>query len=297
MYDLTQLRTLVAVVQEGHLTRASERLHISQPAASHHIRALEDHFCVTLFHRTSRGLEATSAGKQIAEWAKELIQASTLLNQRAQQLVGVASYRLAIGTITQPHLLSSIAKTMAIMRERHPTSELTVEAGTSWSIRQAIKADELDGGTIAGVVRGEDLACYPLCKLDYVLVAPASWKERVSRLNTEQIAALPWVVTGRDTPSQELIERLFKEEGLDINPVMTVSNATLLRAMVAEEVGIGFVQRHDAHDGVISGKFCILEKYHATLPLTFVHAKHGRTNAVLTEFASVLGTYWQSYRP
>ena len=68
--ELTQLRTFVAVAQEGHLTRAAERLHISQPAASAHIRALESSFEVQLFVRTNRGLELTEAGRDFHEQIK-----------------------------------------------------------------------------------------------------------------------------------------------------------------------------------------------------------------------------------
>ena len=53
--DLTQLRTFVAVAQEGHLTRAAERLHISQPAASTHIRALETYLRAAVLYFPAEG--------------------------------------------------------------------------------------------------------------------------------------------------------------------------------------------------------------------------------------------------
>lgn len=292
MYDLIQLKTFVTVVQEGHLTRASERLHISQPTASHHIRALEEHFGLPLFRRTSRGLDVTPAGKQIAEWAGDLIQASHQLNLRAKQLAGVPTGRLAIGIINQPQLLASIATVMVEMRERYPMTEWSLEAGNSWSIRQAIKSGELDAGAVAGVVRGEALACLPLGMLDYVLVAPSAWREKLSTLNTAHIAALPWVVTGRHTPSQDLIERLFREEGLEINAALTVSNAALVRAMVAGGAGIGFVQRAQAEEGVNAGLFVALKPYQASLPLTFVHAKARSSDTVLAHFSAKLAQVW-----
>ncbi|WP_314796371.1 LysR family transcriptional regulator [Bordetella pertussis] len=71
--NLTHLRTLVAVVQEGHLTRAAERLRISQPAASHHLRSLEQQFGLPLFTRTPQGVVPTAAGLQLSEQAARLL--------------------------------------------------------------------------------------------------------------------------------------------------------------------------------------------------------------------------------
>ena len=81
--DLTQLRTFVAVAQEGHLTRAAERLHISQPAASTHVRALEAYLQVQLFARTNRGLELTAAGRRLADSAERVL--SSAVGSRASR--------------------------------------------------------------------------------------------------------------------------------------------------------------------------------------------------------------------
>jgi DNA-binding transcriptional LysR family regulator len=292
MYDLTQLKTLVTVVQEGHLTRAAERLHISQPTASHHIRALEAHFGLPLFRRTARGLEVTAAGQRIAEWAGQVVQASHELNERARQLAGVPAGRLSIGTIANPRLLASLASAMRMMRDQFPMTDLSLEAGNTRSIRQAIKAGELDGGAIVGTVRGDDLVCHPLGELDYVLVAPAAWRERLEHARPAEIAAQPWVVTGGSTPSQELIERLFREEGLDIRGAVEVSHASLLRAMVAGGMGIGFVQRMEANAGAAAGRFYELSQFQASLPLSFVHRSAQAADEVLSCFTEALGQAW-----
>jgi DNA-binding transcriptional LysR family regulator len=295
MYDLNQLKTFVTVVQEGHLTRASERLHISQPAASHHIRALEDHFGVPLFRRTSRGLEVTAAGKRIAEWAGSVVQASHELDHRARQLVGVPEGQLAIGTVANPRLLAALAGAVHAMRERFPMTRISFEAGNTSTIRQALDTGELDGGAIVGSVRGDELKCHPLGTLDYTLVAPAAWRERLGQARPAQIAALPWIVTGRGTPSQELIERRFRADGLEIDVAVEVNNAALLRAMVAGEVGIGFVQRHEALQGVQAGTFVELPGFETSLPLNFVHAQARASDAVLRCFAQALGSSWEQH--
>jgi DNA-binding transcriptional LysR family regulator len=292
MYDLTQLKTFITVVQEGHLTRASERLHISQPTASHHIRALEEHFGLPLFRRTSRGLEVTAAGKRIAQWAGSVVDASHELDQQARQLVGVPAGRLAVGTIADHRLFAALPGAVRVMRERFPMTELSFEAGNTWTIRQALKSGELDAGALVGSVHSDDLKCYPLGALEYVLVGPAAWRERLEQARPAQVAAMPWIVTGRGTPSQELIDRCLRGEGLDINVAAEVSNAALLRALVAGQAGIGFMRRETALAGVQAGTLCIVPRFQASLPLTLVHAQARASDPVLGCFAQALAAHW-----
>ena len=68
--ELYHLRTFVTVAEEGHLTRASERLFTSQPAVSAHIKALEEELGVTLFERTPRGMQLTPAGDRLLATAR-----------------------------------------------------------------------------------------------------------------------------------------------------------------------------------------------------------------------------------
>jgi len=62
--DFNHLRSFVSVAHFGHLTRASEALHLSQPALSGHIKSLEEQFGVVLFERTPSGMSLTPAGRQ-----------------------------------------------------------------------------------------------------------------------------------------------------------------------------------------------------------------------------------------
>ena len=74
--ELYHLKTFVTVAEEGHLTRAAERLFTSQPAISAHIKALEEELGVTLFERTPKGMQLSPAGAQLLAQAQRTLAAA-----------------------------------------------------------------------------------------------------------------------------------------------------------------------------------------------------------------------------
>ena len=73
MIEIRHLRSLLAVAESGKLVAAAERVHLTQSALSHQIRALESHYGITLFDRTQQGLRFTRAGERILALAREVL--------------------------------------------------------------------------------------------------------------------------------------------------------------------------------------------------------------------------------
>ena len=95
--ELYQLKTFLAVAREEHLTRAAERLHISQPSVSAHIKALEEELGVKLFILSARGMVPNHAGQAIKAKAELALKAVEAVQLQAERLRSDVSGPACIG--------------------------------------------------------------------------------------------------------------------------------------------------------------------------------------------------------
>jgi DNA-binding transcriptional LysR family regulator len=112
--DLRELRTFVAVVEEGRFASAANRLNLSQPAISHTIRGLEKYCGVVLLERTSRGVVTTSAGKVLLGEARAVLaRYEQALAAMSREDGGDTSIEIGVPYGLPPALLSPALATLA----------------------------------------------------------------------------------------------------------------------------------------------------------------------------------------
>lgn len=98
--NLKQIRYALAVAEEQSFTRAAQRCHTVQSALSHQVAKLEEELGCTLFERTSRRVELTTAGRAFIQPAQRLLAAKQTLVEEVVAAAGTVSGTLTIGTIS-----------------------------------------------------------------------------------------------------------------------------------------------------------------------------------------------------
>jgi len=170
--DLRQLRYFVAIVEEGSLSRAAARLHVSQPPLSTQIKALEDELGVQLLLRGNRGVSPTAAGKVFYEDVRVLLARLDQARQRARQVhegeVGV----LAVGFVSIADY-SILPPTLKRFRGRAPGVEVQLHELTTDAQIRELRAGRLDLSIGLAPVDEPDLQFERLLREALVLAAPA----------------------------------------------------------------------------------------------------------------------------
>src|SRR5687767_2090471 len=124
--NFSQLAAFRAVADAGSVGRGAEKLLVSQPAVSKHIRQLERTLGVTLFDRTPKGVRLTSAGALLADYARRIFSLADEAEQAIADLRGLRRGRLAIAA--SPTLsVYFLPEVLVRFRRKFPGVMLSVE--------------------------------------------------------------------------------------------------------------------------------------------------------------------------
>lgn len=244
MANLELYRIFYIVASTGNITKASEELMISQPAVTKHIRNLEDQLGQTLFIRTKKGVILNEFGEKLFLSVKKAI---TILEQAEQEIndckdMNIGHIKIDISsTLARKYLLKKMKK----FEEIYPN--ITIDITTEPTM-DSIK--ELKKGRIDFIIgkfphqKDLDLEYIKLGNSKYIFVGNESYKEYSQRkISIEELSKLPLMIQGTTTNSGNSVVKYFKENGIEIEPKMTIASSILLAEFAIMGYGISYVTK------------------------------------------------------
>lgn len=240
--ELFHLRTFVTVAEEGHLTRASERLFTSQPAISAQLKALEEELGVTLFDRTPKGMQLTAAGERLLDDARRSLDAAADLLHNARAMHDHLIGKVRIGLNSDADFLR-LVELQAALSARHPQLELEFLTGsTSVNVPQ-LRIGKLDASFISGDRADGQLETLDLCEEDLAVAVPARLRDAIGDGAIPLLAQQPWIYTTVDCPYYRVMQSLFAEHRCQPDKTLIVDQEDAVASMVRAGVGLGILRR------------------------------------------------------
>jgi DNA-binding transcriptional LysR family regulator len=185
------LRFFMEVSRTLNVTRASERLGMSQPAISHFLKRLENEIGASLFERSKTGLTLTPAGRKLQESARELLGEWDRLLGAVREDEGRLSglYRIgchpAVGAYTLPGLVKDL-------QAKHPAIEFHFRHGLSRHVAEDVISHRLDLGIVVNPPAHPDLVIRELCTDEITLWAKKGVKKGPLICDPE-LAQVQWI--------------------------------------------------------------------------------------------------------
>jgi LysR family transcriptional regulator, transcriptional activator of the cysJI operon len=248
-----RLRVFRAVAAEMSFRKAAEVLHLSQPAVSQHIHALEEEAGVRLFDR-ARGeghgsqISLTEAGRVLLGYAKsaaatmaEAQRALAALNDEA-----VGALRLGASTTVAQYVLPRI---LGAFLRQHPQVKLSLVSGNTEKIVEAVAEERVELGIIEGPAMRRDVKTERLVQDEMVLIVSPNhaWAAKgAGAIRPEELTKVPLLLRERGSGSRRVVERALKKAGLPLRSLkvaMELDSTEAIISGVEAELGVGFVSR------------------------------------------------------
>ncbi|WP_454738346.1 LysR family transcriptional regulator [Cupriavidus necator] len=240
--DTQKLLHLLAVVEHGTFSEAARAVHLTQPALSRSIRALEDELKAQLFDRGARRASLTVFGELVADRARRMRLEERQLRRDLELLRGGEEGSLAIGVAPAPAALL-LTPFLIHMAKTHPRIKVRTETGATSALLDALRSESIDAivGDAYVLRAADDIDMEPLGELPAGLVCRAGHPIlRKRRVDIEAIRAYPVATTTLSTiVSRQLAElwgpgaapdKLFTLhcDNLDMLRSVTLATDTLL---------------------------------------------------------------------
>jgi DNA-binding transcriptional LysR family regulator len=289
--EIYQIRTFLAVARLGHLTRAAEQLHLTQPAVSKQIKALEQELGVLLFERQPTGMVLTREGRALFPQAERtLFDAMELLNH-ARMLRGEVSGEVTIGTVIDPDTLR-LGSFLAALMAYFPKVQARLRHGISGWVMGQVNAGELDVCFYLGPVLEPDVSSLPMRTLQYVVIGPPEWSARLEQADWAALAQMPWIGTPAHSSQHRLVHTMFAEHGLKVRTSVEADQEASMVSLVRNGVGLATMRDDLARAAQARGEVCIWAGTVQDCPLSLVFKTSRRDDVLVAACRKALAEVW-----
>jgi len=249
--ELRQLRYFVSVARERSFSKASEKLHIAQPALSRQIQLLEDEFGVELLHRTAKGAHTTEAGRRFKEMAEFVLNYIAEMKPSLTQFATEPSGNIVVGL--PPSLAFMLApRLVEETQRRFPLVTLRIIEGLSVFLAEWLEGFRLDlavltdYGPIAGIER------HLIAEDDMVFVGtPGKLSKYNKIIPLKDIEDFPLLITHG---FRSIMSERFAAEHIEPNYHMELDSIPIAKEMVLRGLFCSILSYSLVHDDVTRGR-------------------------------------------
>ena len=295
--ELKELEYIVAVAEEGSISRAAEKLYLAQSSLSQYLSRYEAELGVKLFRRTAGGVRTTAAGDLFLRNARQmLLQYHQVRKQLADQDAPMeGKIHFGISTYRGSYLFP---KAMSLFRIEAPTVDVVLHEHDSIVLQRKIAAGELD---LALVAYREDQWAQQgklLMKDEVLLVAnrehPVMEYVREGNggpdrpwVELSEIAHMDFLLSSRSAMLGNIAQGLFSDLGVEPRYVCGTQTASMSAALARRGLGIAFTYRscvEESRDVI----YLSIGKKRCYVNLALIYPQEGYRSRAIRAFESAM---------
>ncbi|MFC0266787.1 LysR family transcriptional regulator [Kushneria aurantia] len=234
--DTRQLRTLIAISEQGTFAKAASEVNLTPSAVSQQIHALEQELDTPLFNRETRPPSLNLHGLQLLEMAKNILK--TVEETRNQLKGNSVSSTLAVGSV-RTSTIGLLPRAIVALRQTYPELHVNLRVGMSTTLLNDVNAGRLDMAIVAehaGVSR--DLLWSPFLREPLVVIAPPDTPVMSVR---NLLETMPLVRFASNVPLAILIDNELARQDIRTHDIAEIDTVPAIVECVSAGLGVGIV--------------------------------------------------------
>jgi DNA-binding transcriptional LysR family regulator len=253
--SLKKLEILCMVVAVGGVGGAADRLRVSQPVVTAHMRLLQDRLGVELLYRDGQQMKLTEAGEEVYRWAREVLGRSRELARTLQGIADgdagavVLGASMSVGSYLLPPVLGVFAR-------QRPEAAVTLHVLDSEDAQRAAESGEYDFAVITGrsALADRTLRATRIGDHDLVLVAAPTDGRVGETVTAAELAEIPFVCSPARRPRRRLVDEVLAQVGITRRRVvLELGHPEALKAVTRMGTGVCLLMRAAVQDDLRAG--------------------------------------------
>lgn len=234
---IRHLKILLAVCDNDfNTTKASIKLHTTQPAVSLAIRELEQYYGVMLFDRIGRRLKITEAGQRFREYATHIVTLFDDMEKGMRNWDSFGILRVGASITIGSQFLPNYVKAF---HNRYPGTEVRAVIEPSDQLEQKVLINELDLALIEGVPHIPSFMSEEYMEDYLTVICPANgFFHQGQEITIDEFRQQNFLLREKGSGTREVFERVVEQAGFSVTPVWESTSTTALVNAVSNGLGI-----------------------------------------------------------
>jgi len=247
--DIHHLRVFVSVFKDKSFSKASKKLHLTQPTVSAHIRALEEEYNCKLFDRLGRTIIPTKEAEILYQYATEIIEKTDGIRDAMGRVKKNITGTLIIGASTIPgtYLLPSI---MSEFQKKYPSVSWQILIADSKKIADSLSKHELLMGIVGAQLGNEAINYVPFLDDELIVVSSPSFIKR-KKISLKELIKIPMVLREEGSGTRKITEQFFTDRGISYHNLSIagiIGSTDAVKQAVKAGLGVSFLSRLSVSD-------------------------------------------------
>ncbi|RFU64862.1 LysR family transcriptional regulator [Peribacillus glennii] len=239
--ELRQLKYFLEAVKQNNITRASEHLHISQPALSKMIKSLEEEVGMPLLLRSHKTVEMTDAGQIVYEYAQKILAQVDEMNTTLNDMTSLVRGQINIGL---PPIIGSLffPKVMSEFHRQYPNVKINITEYGAARVVTSVEQGEFELGVAVLPVDEAQFNIYPIVKEELQLLVPKQHPLSARKeVHIKELKEEEFIFYSEEFALYDFVRNQCIEEGFEPKILFKSSQWDFMTEMVAANLGISIL--------------------------------------------------------